>query len=624
MLALSATMFFAELVVGIVAGSITLVADSFHMLNDVLGMVIALWAIKMAGSDKEVPNNTYGWQRAEILGALTNGVLLLGLCLTIYIDAIERFISIKEVKTPMLVTIVGCVGLAFNLMGLLLFHEHAHGHSHAHSHSHSHSHDEEESIADEEDALISARDAAANAQTGYATIEMPPSAASASSSHAAYLQQNSSAVDNRSIIGVPHPVYTHQAIIKSAQQMQDGTAGEDDSAAVSSAEASIQSSPRVVSQGYNSSYASHNHQQQMHGDAISSTPKHRHSHQHQKNKSKKKKKHGHGTSGHLNMQGVWLHIFGDCITNIAVIISGLVIWKAEGHWRYYFDPAISVLINTLIVWITVPLVKSASFILLNGVPSNVDLNDLRRDLRAIPNVLNIHDLHVWQLSDTKNVASVHVLIDRPPSHQCIHNSNASSDANLSTHAHSAIDNGEHQIPQVSTRATRLVSRNGRPTSLHHPGAVDMDCLYMDVALQVKQVMHGYGIHSTTIQPEFVVGQPVSVATKKRTASDATSTETVTAADSPNAHTDESTNAEDEGHAHAGREGSIFSRVAIVPDSTEPEDRANDSSATIGPCLLVCNNSRGCLPSSCCPGETPIKVAAPGNNDDSPRDNDGND
>ncbi|KAJ1897122.1 Zinc resistance conferring protein, partial [Kickxella alabastrina] len=46
MLGLSATMFFVELVVGIIAGSITLIADSFHMLNDVLGMVIALWAIK--------------------------------------------------------------------------------------------------------------------------------------------------------------------------------------------------------------------------------------------------------------------------------------------------------------------------------------------------------------------------------------------------------------------------------------------------------------------------------------------------------------------------------------------------------------------------------------------------
>ncbi|KAJ2548736.1 Zinc resistance conferring protein [Coemansia sp. RSA 1933] len=602
MLALSATMFFVELVVGIIAGSITLIADSFHMLNDVLGMVIALWAIKMASSDKAVPNNTYGWQRAEILGALTNGVLLLGLCLTIYIDAIERFISIKEVNAPMLVMVVGCVGLAFNLMGLMLFHEHGH--------SHGHSHDEEESIADEDDALIRS-----STQPGYATVELPPSAAAGSSSHAAYLQQNSSAVDNRSIIGVPHPVYTQQAIIKSAQQMQSGEADEDDSAAASSAEASIRSSPRVGLHGSDMQYQQHQHKY-THANALDSAPKkHNHRHNHQKNK---KKKHGHGDGGdggHLNMRGVWLHVFGDCITNIAVIISGLVIWKAEGHWRFYFDPAMSILINTLIVWITVPLVKSASFILLNGVPSNVDLDDLRKDLRAIPNVLNIHDLHVWQLSDTKNVASVHVLIDRPPSHQCIHNSNASSDANLSTRGH--VD-GEDPASQTNTRAVRLVSKNGRQTSLHHPGSVDMDCLYMDVALQVKRVMHGYGIHSTTIQPEFVVGQSVSVATKKRTVSDATIAEAV-AADSQNIYADVSVNAED-----SSREGSIFSQVAIVPDSPEPENRANSSSATIGPCLLVCNNRGACLPSSCCPGETPIKVAAPGNapSRDSNSNNDG--
>ncbi|KAJ2708319.1 Zinc resistance conferring protein, partial [Coemansia spiralis] len=134
MLCLSLIMFFIELVVGVAAGSIALVADSFHMLNDVLGMVIALWAIVVARSEKAVPGNTYGWQRAEILGALTNGVLLLGLCLTIYIDAIQRFIQIEEVKSPRLVVAVGCVGLAFNLLGLVLFHDHGHGHSHDHGH----------------------------------------------------------------------------------------------------------------------------------------------------------------------------------------------------------------------------------------------------------------------------------------------------------------------------------------------------------------------------------------------------------------------------------------------------------------------------------------------------------
>ncbi|KAJ1718418.1 Zinc resistance conferring protein, partial [Coemansia erecta] len=223
----------------------------------------------------------------------------------------------------------------------------------------------------------------------------PSAAASAQHLH-------SSAADNRSIIGVPHPVYTHQAIINSARRMQ----GEDDIS-----EESAAGSPH--GSGYSSPRGGKHHHAD-HGIGAVAVSK-------RKNKKRSKRRKSaaggeHGSGGHLNMHGVWLHVFGDCITNIAVIISGLVIWKAHGSWRFYFDPAVSLFINTLIVWITVPLVKSASFILLNGVPNSIDLEDLRRDLKAIPNVLNVHDLHVWQLSDTKNVGSVHVLIDRPNAH----------------------------------------------------------------------------------------------------------------------------------------------------------------------------------------------------------------
>ncbi|KAJ2814989.1 Zinc resistance conferring protein, partial [Coemansia furcata] len=361
--------------------------------------------------------------------------------------------------------------------------------------------------------------------------------------------------------------------------MQDGSTSDD--SAAGSAAASGQSSPRIVSQGneitaaVSSSGATHSGaHKHVHGGSACS-------HQHKKRKTAKSgagKKDSDG--GHLNMRGVWLHIFGDCITNIAVIISGLVIWKAEGSWRFYFDPAISLLINTLIVCITVPLVKSASFILLNGVPGGVDLDNLRRDLKAIPNVTNIHDLHVWQLSDTKNVASVHVLIDRPSSHQCIHNSNSSSAANLSSgrlHDHDS----HEQLMAKSTKSARLISRNQRSATIASSATVDMDCLYMDVAAEVKRVMHSYGIHSTTIQPEFVVGQSVSVAT-------------IVAPASAVAITDGMPDQDDVPE----REGSIFSRVAIVPESLD--SRHGTNSATIGPCLLSCRDN-GCLPSSCCPG-----------------------
>lgn len=78
--------------------------------------------LQVASNTKHTPNYSYGWQRAEILGALVNGVFLLALCFTILIDSIERFVSPEDIKSPVLVLIVGSVGLVANVLGLFLFH----------------------------------------------------------------------------------------------------------------------------------------------------------------------------------------------------------------------------------------------------------------------------------------------------------------------------------------------------------------------------------------------------------------------------------------------------------------------------------------------------------------------
>ena len=78
------------------------------------------------------------WQRAETLGALVNGVFLVALCLSIFLEAIQRFVEPQHVSNPKLVLIVGCFGLASNLLGLLLFHDHSHGGGGEEGHGHSH------------------------------------------------------------------------------------------------------------------------------------------------------------------------------------------------------------------------------------------------------------------------------------------------------------------------------------------------------------------------------------------------------------------------------------------------------------------------------------------------------
>jgi len=93
-------------------------------------------SLQLAENSTRSNKYSYGWQRAEILGALINGVFLLALCFSIFLEALQRMFEGPEVKSPHIVVIVGSLGLLSNIVGLFLFHEHGHGHSHGHSHSH--------------------------------------------------------------------------------------------------------------------------------------------------------------------------------------------------------------------------------------------------------------------------------------------------------------------------------------------------------------------------------------------------------------------------------------------------------------------------------------------------------
>jgi zinc transporter 1 len=69
------------------------------MLNDVLSLAIALYAIKLTGRTSD-HRYTYGWHRAEILAALVNGVFLLALCFSIVLEAIERLVKPPSAQNP--------------------------------------------------------------------------------------------------------------------------------------------------------------------------------------------------------------------------------------------------------------------------------------------------------------------------------------------------------------------------------------------------------------------------------------------------------------------------------------------------------------------------------------------
>lgn len=136
-------MFLGELFGGLKSGSLALVSDAFHMLNDGMSLLVALFCMKLSDR-KSSSGMSFGWERAEILGGLINGIALIIVCSFIFVEAIQRFINPPEIENPMLVIAIGIASLFFNIVGICIFHDgHSHG-GHGHSHGGGHGHHDED------------------------------------------------------------------------------------------------------------------------------------------------------------------------------------------------------------------------------------------------------------------------------------------------------------------------------------------------------------------------------------------------------------------------------------------------------------------------------------------------
>ncbi|KAH0289069.1 putative cation diffusion facilitator family metal ion transporter [Aureobasidium namibiae CBS 147.97] len=126
---LSSAFFVAELVVGFRTKSLALIADAFHYLNDLIAFCVALVAAKLSERKNAPASLAFGWGRAKVLGAFFNGSFLIALGLSIFLQAIERFINIEVIDQPLNVLIMGCIGLLLNVICILTVHA-DHGHHH--------------------------------------------------------------------------------------------------------------------------------------------------------------------------------------------------------------------------------------------------------------------------------------------------------------------------------------------------------------------------------------------------------------------------------------------------------------------------------------------------------------
>lgn len=485
MLAIDITFFLVELISGFLVHSLALMADAFHMLNDIISLLVGLWAVNLA-QKATTDKYSYGWIRAEILGAFFNAVFLIALCVSIVLEAVTRFFEPPEITNPQLILIVGCFGLASNLVGFVVLgghgHSHGpdgHGHEHGHNthadHGHSHSHDElgqaEEGTAgaaqaDHEagpiietlpEVVVAKFGHKKKSSTGSKRISFDGSPQSADktggrASHRGRSRRRANSgrnnVANIDDVSIYPSSFRNDIIAATRHQTQELSEDSsiDDPETAAAGEPASETTPLIGGKNKN---AGHGPQATPHKRPRRDSSLHE-SHNHNKPRKPGQSSHGHNHDD-MGMNAMILHVLGDALGNVGVIVTALIIWLTDWPGKNYADPAVSLFITLIILRSALPLTFATSKILLQATPEGIEVQDIREDIEALPSVISCHHVHIWQLSDTKLVASMHIQVAFP------------------------------------------ISEAGGEK-------------YMVLAKRVRKCLHAYGIHSATIQPEFCLDE----------------------------------------------------------------------------------------------------------------------
>lgn len=111
----------------------------------------------------------------------------------------------------------------------------------------------------------------------------------------------------------------------------------------------------------------------------------------------------------LNAEGAFLHMAADTLVSVGVVVSGIAI--SITGWSI-IDPIISLVIVAIILVSTWHLLSQSLCLSLDGIPDNIDVDELVADALSVQGVENIHHLHIWAISTTEVALTAHVVVDK--------------------------------------------------------------------------------------------------------------------------------------------------------------------------------------------------------------------
>ncbi len=109
----------------------------------------------------------------------------------------------------------------------------------------------------------------------------------------------------------------------------------------------------------------------------------------------------------LNVKSAFIHLVGDLLTSVAVLVSGIILIYEPWYW---LDPVLSALISILIVKTCWQILKEATCILMDATPRGLDIQSVKDSLEGIPGVRGVHYLHAWNVCSSSVAFSCHFVV----------------------------------------------------------------------------------------------------------------------------------------------------------------------------------------------------------------------
>lgn len=109
----------------------------------------------------------------------------------------------------------------------------------------------------------------------------------------------------------------------------------------------------------------------------------------------------------INVRSAYLHLMSDAIVSLGIVIAGIAMYYLKWFW---LDPAISIVIAIIILLSTWQLLKDSLRLSLDGVPADIEMEDVKAAAIKINGVKDIHHIHIWAMSTQENALTAHLVL----------------------------------------------------------------------------------------------------------------------------------------------------------------------------------------------------------------------